>query len=162
MNTQDGMNIQDGMNTQDGMKLALELAADCAKISSDVPVGAVILNKAGQVLATGVNERELRGDPTAHAEIVAIRKAAEALGSWRLDEHTLIVTLEPCAMCAGAIAQARIQKLVFGAWDEKAGAVGSLWDLLRDPRALHKVEVTAGLLGAESAHLLREFFMRQR
>ena len=156
------MNSEGAINIEAAMQLALELAADCAKSSGDVPVGAVILNKDGQVLATGVNERELRGDPTAHAEIVAIRKAAEALGSWRLDEHTLIVTLEPCAMCAGAIAQARIQKLVFGAWDEKAGAVGSLWDLLRDPRALHKVEVTAGLLGAESAHLLREFFMRQR
>ena len=156
------MYIEDGMNIEDGMKLALELAADNAKITGDVPVGAVILNKAGQVLATGVNERELRGDPTAHAEIVAIRKAAEILGSWRLDELTLIVTLEPCAMCAGAIAQARIQQLVFGAWDEKAGAVGSLWDLLRDPRALHKVEVTAGVFAEESAHLLREFFLRQR
>ena len=150
------------MNIQEAMRLALDLAASSSKNTSDVPVGAVILNSAGEVVAMGTNERELHDDPTAHAEIVAIRNAANDFGKWRLEEHTLVVTLEPCAMCAGAIAQARIPHLVFGAWDEKAGAVWSVWDILRDPRAIYKVEVTAGLLADECAQLLRSFFEAQR
>jgi tRNA(adenine34) deaminase len=126
--------------------------------SGDVPVGAVIVNADGIVIGTGFNEREAHNDPTAHAEIVAIRNASSRLQKSRLDGCTLIVTLEPCAMCAGAIAQSRISHLVYGAWDEKAGAVGSVWDVLRDPRSIFKVEVTAGILEAECAELLREFF----
>ena len=124
--------------------------------SNYVPVGALIIDSAGKVIATGTNEREAKSDPTAHAEIVAMRKAAT--NGWRLDNHTLVVTLEPCAMCAGAIAQARISKVIFGAWDEKAGAAGSVWDVLRDPRAIHRVEVESGVLEKECAALLSEFF----
>jgi tRNA(adenine34) deaminase len=126
--------------------------------TGDVPVGAVIVNADGIVIGTGFNEREANNDPTAHAEIVAIRNASSRLQKSRLDGCTLIVTLEPCAMCAGAIAQSRISHLVYGAWDEKAGAVGSVWDVLRDPRSIFKVEVTAGILEAECAELLKEFF----
>jgi tRNA(adenine34) deaminase len=126
--------------------------------TGDVPVGAVIVNADGVVIGTGFNEREAHNDPTAHAEIVAIRNASSRLQKSRLDGCTIIVTLEPCAMCAGAIAQSRIAHLVYGAWDEKAGAVGSVWDVLRDPRSIFKVEVTAGILEAECAELLREFF----
>jgi tRNA(adenine34) deaminase len=126
--------------------------------TDDVPVGALIVNADGVVVGTGFNEREANNDPTAHAEIVAIRNAATRLQKSRLDGCTLIVTLEPCAMCAGAIAQSRISHLVYGAWDEKAGAVGSVWDVLRDPRSIFKVEVTAGVLQAECAELLKEFF----
>ena len=114
------------------------------------------------MIATGVNQRELHHDPTAHAEIVAIRAAGTKLDSWRLDGCTLVVTLEPCAMCAGAILQSRLARLVFGAWDEKAGAVGSVVDLLRDPRALSKVEVISGVLAERSSALLREFFAESR
>jgi tRNA(adenine34) deaminase len=124
--------------------------------SNDVPVGALIVDPSGKVIATGTNEREAKSDPTAHAEIVAMRKAAT--NGWRLDNHTLVVTLEPCAMCAGAIAQARISKVIFGAWDEKAGAVGSVWDVLRDPRSIHRVEVESGVLQKECAALLSNFF----
>jgi tRNA(adenine34) deaminase len=124
--------------------------------SNDVPVGALIVDPSGKIIATGTNEREAKSDPTAHAEIVAIRKAAT--NGWRLDNHTLVVTLEPCAMCAGAIAQARISTVIFGAWDEKAGAVGSVWDVLRDPRSIHRVEVESGVLEKECAALLTEFF----
>ena len=126
--------------------------------TGDVPVGAVIVNADGIVVGNGFNEREANHDPTAHAEIVAIRNASSRLQKSRLDGCTLIVTLEPCAMCAGAIAQSRISHLVYGAWDEKAGAVGSVWDVLRDPRSIFKIEVTAGILEAECAELLREFF----
>ena len=112
--------------------------------SNDVPVGALIVDPSGKIIAIGTNEREAKSDPTAHAEIVAMRKAA--VNGWRLDNHTLVVTLEPCAMCAGAIAQARISTVIFGAWDKKAGAVGSVWDVLRDPRAIHRVEVESGVL----------------
>jgi tRNA(adenine34) deaminase len=150
------------MNHAQAMRLALEIAGSSALDSGDVPVGAVILNSSGDVVGTGTNERELRHDPTAHAEIVAIRNATENLNEWRLEDHTLVVTLEPCAMCAGAIAQARIAHLVFGSWDEKAGAVGSVWDVLRDPRSLYKVEVTSGILADESAQLLRAFFEERR
>ena len=124
--------------------------------SNDVPVGALIIDPTGKIIATGTNEREAKSDPTAHAEIVAMRKAAT--NGWRLDNHTLVVTLEPCAMCAGAIAQARISKVIFGAWDKKAGAAGSVWDVLRDPRAIHRVEVESGVLEKECAALLSEFF----
>ena len=149
------------MNTTEAMRLAIKIAEESTKASGDVPVGAVILNSDGEVVSTGINRREEIGDPTAHAEIVAIRAAAEKFGKWRLEEHTLVVTLEPCAMCAGAIAQSRIPYLVFGAWDEKAGAVGSVWDVLRDPRAIHKMEVVGGVLEAECAELLTNFFRQQ-
>ena len=126
--------------------------------TGDVPVGAIVLNKDGVVIGIGSNEREAKNDPTAHAEVVAIRNAASRLQNSRLDGCTLVVTLEPCAMCAGAIAQSRISQLIFGAWDEKAGAVGSVWDLLRDPLSIFNVEVTAGVREAECAQLLKDFF----
>ena len=126
--------------------------------TGDVTVGAIIVNADGVIIGSGFNEREANNDPTAHAEIVAIRNASSRLQKSRLDGCTLVVTLEPCAMCAGAIAQSRISQLVYGAWDEKAGAVGSVWDVLRDSRSIFKVEVTAGILEAECAELLKEFF----
>jgi tRNA(adenine34) deaminase len=132
--------------------------AKSALSTGDVPVGAVIVNKDGVIVGKGFNEREANNDPTAHAEVVAIRSAATRLQNSRLDGCTLIVTLEPCAMCAGAIAQSRISKLIFGAWDEKAGAVGSVWDVLRDPRSIFKVEVSSGILEDECAALLKDFF----
>lgn len=144
------------------MRVAIEHAKIASVASKDVPVGAVILSPQGDLISTGNNQRELLNDPTLHAEIVAIRHAAKALGNWRLDGCTIVVTLEPCAMCAGAIAQSRIAKVVFGAWDEKAGASGSVWDLLRDPRTLHKVEVTSGVLEKESKDLLLNFFENLR
>ena len=150
------------MKFEEAMAKAIEMARAAATASGDVPVGAIILNKNNEVIATGVNQRELMRNPVAHAEIVAIEKAASAIGNWRLDDCTLVVTLEPCAMCAGAIAQARISRLVFGAWDEKAGAVGSQWDLLRDPRQLHKPEVVSGIMAKECAALLGEFFQEKR
>jgi tRNA(adenine34) deaminase len=133
-----------------------------ATSTGDVPVGAIIINADGVIIGRGSNEREANSDPTAHAEIVAIRSATSRLQNSRLDGATLIVTLEPCAMCAGAIAQARISNLIFGAWDQKAGAVGSVWDVIRDPRALHKVNVTAGIREIECAKLLTDFFEGQR
>ena len=150
------------MKYEEAMAKAIELACAAASASGDVPVGAIILNKDNEVIATGANQREMSHNPVAHAEIIAIQKAASAIGNWRLDDCTLVVTLEPCAMCAGAIAQARIPKLIFGAWDEKAGAVGSQWDLLRDPRQLHKPEVIAGVMAEECAALLAEFFQEKR
>ena len=150
------------MGIEEAMRVAIEHAKISSVASKDVPVGAVILNAHGDLISTGNNQRELLNDPTAHAEIVAIRHAATALGNWRLDGCIIVVTLEPCAMCAGAIAQSRISKVVFGAWDEKAGASGSVWDLLRDPRALHKVEVTSGVLEEECSAMLKEFFSEQR
>ena len=150
------------MKYEEAMAKAIELARVAASASGDVPVGAIVLNEAGQVIATGANQRELSHNPIAHAEVIAIQKAASAIGNWRLEGCTLVVTLEPCAMCAGAIAQARIPRLVFGAWDEKAGAVGSQWDLLRDPRQLHKPEVISGVLADECAALLGEFFQEKR
>jgi len=140
---------------------ALEVA-ESATAGGDVPVGAVVFNAEGQLVGVGHNLRERNCDPTAHAEVIAIREAALKAGTWRLDHHTLVVTLEPCAMCAGAIAQSRIKTLVFGAWDEKAGAVGSVWDILRDPRAIHQVEVISGIMEAECADLLTTFFKQQR
>jgi tRNA(adenine34) deaminase len=143
------------------MQQAIAIAQE-VKSSGDVPVGALIVNDAGEILSSGKNEREKDNDPTAHAEIVAIRKASEKLDSWRLDGLTLIVTLEPCVMCAGAILQSRIKRLVFGAWDEKAGSVGSVMDVIRDPRALTKVEVVSGVLQHESSELLNKFFKIKR
>ena len=143
------------------MRVAIETARK-AVASQDIPVGAALFDKAGQLVSTGHNERELHNDPTAHAEIVAIRKAAEKLGDWHLTDHTLVVTLEPCAMCAGAIAQSRLQTVVFGAWDEKAGAVGSVWDLLRDPRSTFRTEVRAGVLADECAELIKSFIQEVR
>lgn len=143
------------------MKTAVEIATS-ALAAGDVPVGALVLNVQGEQVGTGYNRREIDKDPSAHAEIIALRQAAIANNSWRLDGHTIVVTLEPCAMCAGAISQARIKTLVFGAWDEKAGAVGSVWDVLRDPRSLHQVEVISGVNESECAALLSEFFKKNR
>ena len=143
------------------MQQAISLAQE-VKSSGDVPVGALIVNEAGEILGSGKNEREKDNDPTAHAEIVAIRKASEKIGNWRLDNLTLFVTLEPCVMCAGAIAQSRMKRLVFGAFDEKAGAVGSSLDVIRDVRALSKVEVVSGVLEDECAKLLTDFFATKR
>jgi tRNA(adenine34) deaminase len=143
------------------MQAALSLAK-VAAAKDDVPVGAIVVNEAGEVLGTGQNLREQSNDPTAHAEVIAIRQAAEKIGSWRLDDLTIVVTLEPCAMCAGAIAQSRIKRLVFGAWDEKAGAVGSVVDVIRDPRALTKVEVVSGIMEKECSQVLSDFFNTKR
>lgn len=143
----------------DAMRVAL-VEAGRAIDHGDVPVGAVVLGRSGDVIASGRNERELTGDPTAHAEVVALRRAAEAVGEWRLNGCTLVVTLEPCPMCAGAVVASRVDRLVFGAFDEKAGAVASLFDLVRDPRLNHRVEVVSGVLADESATLLRGFFGR--
>jgi tRNA(adenine34) deaminase len=128
----------------------------------DVPVGAVILDEAGLVMARARNRRELDHDPTAHAEIVAMRQVARARGSWRLTDLTLVVTLEPCTMCAGAITAARLGRLVYGAEDRRAGAVGSLWDVLRDTRLNHRPEVIGGVLAAECGAILRDFFAARR
>lgn len=136
--------------------------AEAAKSGNDVPVGAVIIDGNGQVIATGHNEREAKHDPTAHAEIVAIRRAAEIKESWRLDDCTLVVTLEPCVMCAGAIVSARIPRVVFGAWDERVGASGSLYDLTRDARLGAPAEVISGVMQEECATQLREFFAGKR
>ena len=141
------------------MRLALEQAL---LAGDEVPVGAVLVSPTGSVIAAGFNRRELLSDPTSHAEIEVIRAAGKQLGDWRLSDFTLVVTLEPCVMCAGAIMAARIPRLVFGAWDEKAGACGSVWDLIRDPRALHKVEVVSGVLEQECAELLTQFFAQKR
>ena len=143
------------------MQEALVIAKG-ALSTGDVPVGALVVNRDGVIIGRGSNEREANNDPTAHAEIVAIRSAAARLQTTRLDGCTLVVTLEPCAMCAGAIAQARIAHLVFGTWDAKAGAVGSVWDVIRDPRSLYKMEVTAGVLQEECAEILKTFFQAQR
>ena len=143
------------------MRVALAAARN-AVASGDIPVGAAIFDSAGKIVATGHNERELTQDPTAHAEIVAIRRAAQIVGDWHLTDHTLVVTLEPCAMCAGAIAQSRLQTVVFGAWDEKAGAVGSIWDLLRDPRSVFRTEVRAGVLADECGQLITSFIQGVR
>jgi len=148
------------------MRLALAEAADAAAgadpAGADVPVGAVILDADGAVVARARNRREAEHDPTAHAEILAIRAAARRAGQWRLTGCTLIVTLEPCTMCAGAVTAARLDRLVYGAEDPKAGAVGSLWDVVRDPRLAHPPEVLGGVLAGECAGLLRQFFRQRR
>ena len=143
------------------MQQAILLAKEAA-IKGDVPVGALVVDDAGTIFGMGANLREQDNDPTAHAEIVAIRNAAKKLGNYRLDDLTMVVTLEPCGMCAGAIAQSRIKRLVFGSFDEKYGAVGSVWDLLRDSRAIYKPEVLSGVLENECAQLLSDFFTTKR
>ena len=136
--------------------------AEHAVGTGDVPVGAVVLDAAGQVIGRGRNAREATGDPTAHAEILALRQAAAARGEWRLDGCSLVVTLEPCTMCAGALVLARVERLVFGADDPRAGAVGSLWDVVRDRRLNHRPEVRRGVAAKESSALLRAFFADHR
>ncbi len=148
-------------NDDDLMRAALAVAAQ-APGWGDVPVGAVVAAADGTVLATAANERERTGDPTAHAEILALRRAAAATGSWRLTGATLVVTLEPCTMCAGALVLARVARCVYAAPDPKAGAAGSLWDVVRDRRLNHRVEVVGGVLAAEASGLLRDFFQACR
>jgi tRNA(adenine34) deaminase len=146
----------------EAVRAGQELAGTGRDGPDEVPVGAVILDEAGTILARGRNRRETDRDPTAHAEIVAIRQAAAALGRWRLTGLTLVVTLEPCTMCAGAATAARLGRLVYGAEDPKAGAVGSLWDVVRDRRLNHRPEVIGGVLAAECGALLRDFFATRR
>ena len=142
---------------------AMELAIGQAMLSGpDVPVGAVLLDSSGQVVASAHNERELTGDPTAHAELLAIQRVGKAKGDWRLEDLTLVVTLEPCVMCAGAIVAARIPKVIFGAFDEKVGAAGSRYDLLRDSRLGNPIEVIAGIKEAQCSKLLKDFFEAKR
>jgi tRNA(adenine34) deaminase len=143
------------------MRTALELATE-ATGWGDVPIGAVVLDASGEVVGRGSNVRERDGDPTGHAELVALRQAAVSVGEWRLTGCTLVVTLEPCTMCAGALVLARVDRVVFGAYDEKAGAAGSLWDVVRDRRLNHRPEVIGGVLADESTALLDEFFRTHR
>jgi len=140
---------------------ALRVARDALGVG-EVPIGAVVLDASGVVIASAHNERENGADPTAHAELLALRRAGAALSSWHLDGCTLAVTLEPCTMCAGAVVLARVQRLVFGAWDPKAGAVGSLWDVVRDRRLNHRPDVVAGVRADECGALLQEFFATRR
>jgi tRNA(adenine34) deaminase len=148
------------MSDDEAMELAIA-EARTALAHDDVPVGAVVL-RAGEIIASRHNERELTGDPTAHAEILALRDAAAAVGTWRLEDCTMVVTLEPCPMCAGAMVNARLGRLVFGARDPKAGAIGSLMNLVADPRLNHRVPVTAGVRADEAGRLLVEFFAARR
>lgn len=143
------------------MERALDEARACLA-TGDVPVGAVVLDRDGVVVAVGRNEREALQDPTAHAEVLALRAAAAVSGDWHLDGHTLVVTLEPCPMCAGAILAARVPRVVFGAWDPKAGATGSVYDIARDRRLPHRSEVVGGVLERECAALLDAFFSQRR
>ncbi|QEW04945.1 nucleoside deaminase [Microbacterium lushaniae] len=143
------------------MRRALALA-ERAGADGDVPVGAVVTDAAGTVIGEGRNLRELTHDPTAHAEVVALREAAASAGTWHLAGCTLVVTLEPCVMCAGAVLQARVPRLVFGAWEDKAGAAGSMYDVVRDRRLPHRVEVVAGVEAEASLALLRRFFAGRR
>lgn len=145
----------------DWMGLALDQASLAAG-TGDVPVGAVVIGPGGEVLGAGVNRREADGDPTAHAEVLALRSAASRRATWRLDGCSLVVTLEPCAMCAGAAVLARVARVVLGAWDPKAGATGSVWDLVRDRRVNHRVEVVGGVREAQCARLLTDFFVEHR
>ena len=149
------------MDDLSAMRAAL-IEAQAAAAAGEVPVGAVVLDVCGAVIAVAHNEREAGDDPTAHAEVVALRRAGTALGSWHLDGCTLVVTLEPCTMCAGALVLARVSRLVFGAWDPKAGAVGSLWDVVRDRRLNHRPEVTAGVSADECGSLIADFFEQRR
>jgi tRNA(adenine34) deaminase len=145
----------------EAMRHAIEEAMR-APATGDIPVGAVVLGSTGPIIGRGHNEREALADPTAHAEMIALRQAAESVGEWRLRGCTLVVTLEPCTMCAGALIQARIDRLIFGAVDEKAGAVGSLWDVVRDRRLNHRPEVIGGVLADECGELLINFFRDHR
>ena len=150
------------VNQIEAMTYAISLANIASFSSGDVPVGAVIIDANGNIISTGHNQRELIKDSTAHAELIAIKSANKSLRSWRLEDLTLVVTLEPCLMCAGAIMQSRVSRVVFGAWDKKAGACGSVWDVLRDGRSLHKVEVIGGVLENECAAILSNFFSQKR
>ena len=150
------------VNENEAMTYAISLANIASLSSGDVPVGAVIIDANGNIISTGHNQRELIRDSTAHAELIAIKSANKSINSWRLENLTLVVTLEPCLMCAGAILQSRVSRVVFGAWDKKAGACGSVWDVLRDGRSLHKVEVIGGVLEKECAALLSNFFSQKR
>lgn len=143
------------------MRQALACARD-ALLTSDVPIGALVLGPDGAEIARACNRREADADPTAHAEVLALRAAAASLGTWRLENCTLVVTLEPCAMCAGAVVLSRVSRLVFGAFDDKAGASGSLWDIPRDRRLNHRPEVVSGVLAEQSSELLRSFFEASR
>ena len=149
------------MTYEHEMEQAL-LLAESALVDGDVPVGALVIDAAGVVIGRGRNTRERDGDPTGHAEVVAIREAAAARGEWRLEGCTLVVTLEPCTMCAGAIVSARLERLVFGAFDDKAGAVGSLWDVVCDRRLNHRPEVVSGVLAEQSTAMLQQFFANHR
>jgi tRNA(adenine34) deaminase len=150
-----------GRDLDAAMDAALEVARS-ALVTGDVPIGAVLLDPSGTIIATGHNQREAARDPTGHAELVALRRAGAQLGSWHLDGCTLVVTLEPCTMCAGALVLARVARLAFGAWDPKAGAVGSLWDVVRDRRLNHRPEVIAGVRADECGALLADFFTDRR
>lgn len=143
------------------MRAAIGLASQAAR-DGDVPVGALVIDPGGEVIGVGRNVRERDGDPAGHAEVVALRAAAEEVGSWRLTGCTLIVTLEPCPMCAGAVMLSRVSRVILGAWDDKLGACGSVWDLVRDRRATHRVEVIGGVLEEECAQQLRAFFAQHR
>ena len=141
----------------------MRVALEEARLSgADVPVGAVVLDASGAMIARAHNEREASGDPTAHAEVLAVRAAAAVVGEWRLSGCTLVVTLEPCPMCAGAIGLSRVDRVVFGAWNDEYGAAGSMWDLLRDRRLTHRPEVVSGVLAEECSALVREFFADRR
>ena len=143
------------------MRRALELAERAAD-AGDVPVGALVVDPAGEVLGEGWNRREADADPTAHAEVVALRAAAQRLGTWRLEGCTLVVTMEPCPMCAGAVVLARVERVVLGGWDPKLGACGSVWDVVRDRRSTHRAEVVGGVLEGECGEMVREFFAGHR
>ena len=156
------MNGAPVVNEIEVMTFAISLAKMASISSNDIPVGAVVIDSDGNIISIGHNQRELIKDSTAHAELIAIKSATKSLSSWRLENLTLVVTLEPCLMCAGAILQSSVSRVVFGAWDEKAGACGSVWDVLRDGRSLHKVEVIGGVLEKECAALLSNFFSQKR
>ena len=143
------------------MRQALAAAQQAAD-AGEVPIGAIVVDQQGRIIGIGHNDREQSHNPLGHAEVIALTQAAKSLSSWRLDDCTLVVTLEPCAMCAGAIVQSRISRLVFGAFDEKAGAVGSLWDLVRDRRLPHRPEVVSGILANECSKILSDFFQAAR
>ena len=150
-----------GLVFSDFMEQAIKIAKSAA-LENEVPVGSIIVNEDGKILGQGFNKRESSNNPLSHAEINAINDAVKNLKNWRAEDLTIFVTLEPCVMCAGAILQARFKRLVFGAWDQKAGAVGSVWDLIRDPRSLHQVEVVAGIKESECSELLQDFFKQFR
>ena len=155
------MNAARPVTDDAAMDRALALAAEAA-VADEIPVGALVLDAEGRILAEGRNNREETADPTGHAEIVALRAAAAAHGSWNLTGCTLVVTMEPCVMCAGAILQSRVARVVFGAWDDKAGAAGSLYDVLRDRRLPYRAEVVGGVRQAEAVEQLRAFFTQRR
>lgn len=146
---------------ESAMGLALEQARR-GEEAGEIPIGAVVLDGDGEVIASAHNEREATQDPTAHAEVAALREAAKRLGRWRLDDCTLVVTLEPCPMCAGAVVMSRVRRLVFGAWNEDYGAAGSRWDLVRDRRLNHRTEVMGGVLAPECGAIVRSFLLAQR